>query len=326
MGPFGIRVPCAADQLLHVCVDGLQPGVGTRLPWAADAFSLCAGGDVDWQRLVTETARRQLALPVRKALRWIRAHLEAPIPDFALEQLETLPVTAAERCELRAKLDPGRLTAGLRIRWAHHARAATGRGCGRASTLAHFVPYLQQVWGLAHVGQLPFAVLRRGMAGSGSASAGRRRSRERGDRIPRRATTKRASSGGWPNEIRRAFPGRCARCDPSDGRRRSDPCPPYTRNVPQHPRKRRSPLRSSCPRCLDDRSRRDALGRHRWGRLADQGRRCALRQDLWRDGLIVAAVDEAGATGRSGRLRTPPRSSRSRSRKSRRLRTSKTFS
>lgn len=165
LGPLRIRVPCGADQLLHVCVDGLQPGVGTRLPWAADALSICVGGDVDWQRLVTETARRQLALPVREALRWIRAYLEAPIPDFAVEQLETLPVTAAERRELRAKLDPGRLTAGLRIRWAHHARAATRRGCGRASTLAYFVPYLQQVWGLAHLGQLPSAVLRRGMAG-----------------------------------------------------------------------------------------------------------------------------------------------------------------
>ena len=161
--PFRIRVPCAADQLLHVCVDGLQPGVGTRLPWAADAFYLCVGGDVDWQRLARETARRRLALPVRTALRWIQEHLEAPVPEFALERLEALPVTAAERRELRAKLDPGRLTAALRIRWAHHARAAAERGCGRASTLARFVPYLQQVWGLAHVGQLPSAVLRRGI-------------------------------------------------------------------------------------------------------------------------------------------------------------------
>ena len=164
LGPFGVRVPCAADQLLHVCVDGLHPGVGTRLPWAADAFSLCAGGNVDWQRLVTETARRRLALPVRTALRWIREHLEAPVPDFALERLEALPVTAAERRELRAKLDPGRPTAGLRILWAHHSRVVAERGCGRASTLARFVPYLQQVWGLAHVGQLPSAVLRRGLA------------------------------------------------------------------------------------------------------------------------------------------------------------------
>jgi Uncharacterised nucleotidyltransferase len=163
LGPFRIRVPCAADQLLHVCIDGLQPGVGTRLPWAADAFSLCLGGDVDWQRLVTETARRRLALPVRTALRWIRDHLDAPVPGSALERLEALPVTAAERRELRAKLDPARPTAGLRIRWAHHARAAAERGCGRASTLARFVPYMQQAWGLAHVGQLPSAVLRRGM-------------------------------------------------------------------------------------------------------------------------------------------------------------------
>jgi hypothetical protein len=124
---------------------------------------LCVSGDVDWQRLVTETARRRLALPVRTALHWIREHLKAPVPDFALERLEALPVTAAERRELRAKLHPERPTAGLRIRWAHHARAAAGRGCGRASTLARFVPYLQQVWGLAHVGQLPSAVLRRGI-------------------------------------------------------------------------------------------------------------------------------------------------------------------
>lgn len=163
LGPFGIRVPCTADQLLHVCVDGLQPGVGTRLPWSANAFALCVGGDVDWERLVTETARRRVALPVRTALRWIREHLKASVPDVVMERLEALPVTAAERRELRAKLNPWRPTTGLRIRWAHHMRAAAGRGCGRAATLAGFGPYLQQVWGLAHLGQLPSAVLRRGI-------------------------------------------------------------------------------------------------------------------------------------------------------------------
>jgi hypothetical protein len=162
LGPFDIRVPCAADQLLHVCVDGLQPGLKTQWPWAADAFSLAASGEVDWQRLLTETARRRLALPVRTALHWIREHLQAPVPDLTLEQLAALPVTGAERCELRAKLDPGRPTSGVRILWAHHARAAAARGCGRTGTLARFVPYLEQVWDLAHVGQLPSAVLRRG--------------------------------------------------------------------------------------------------------------------------------------------------------------------
>jgi hypothetical protein len=163
LGPFGVRVPRAEDQLLHVCVDGLQPDVGTRGPWAADALSLCTGGDVDWRRLVTETARRRLALPVRTALRWIRERIEGPVPDDALERLEALPVSAAERRELRAKLDPARPTAGIRVLWAHHARAAAGRGGGGASTLARFVPYLQQAWGLAHVGQVPSAALRRGL-------------------------------------------------------------------------------------------------------------------------------------------------------------------
>jgi hypothetical protein len=163
LGPYAMRAPCAADQLLHVCIDGLQESLEPRIPWAADAFVLCAGGEVDWGRLAAEAARRRLALPVRTALRWIREELRAPVPDDALARLDALPVTRAERRELRAKLDPASRVARLRIHWSHHARAAAGAGRGRAATLVRFIPYLQQLWGVERAYQLPAYLLRRGM-------------------------------------------------------------------------------------------------------------------------------------------------------------------
>jgi hypothetical protein len=163
LGPFAARAPCAADQLLQVCIDGLQRGEGPRAPWAADAFVLCASGEVEWGRLCAEAARRRLALPLRTALRWIRDELAAPVPGVALARLEGLRVSAAERRELSAKLEPPRDAARLRVLWSHHARAAAGMGRGRAATLLRFVLYLRDALDLERVAELPAFILRRGL-------------------------------------------------------------------------------------------------------------------------------------------------------------------
>jgi Uncharacterised nucleotidyltransferase len=163
LGPCIVHAPGAADQLLHTCIDGPQRGVGPTVQWVADAFVLCASGSVDWERLAAASARRRLALPVRTALRWIREHLDAPVPDSVLAGLDALPVTVAERRELDAKLGSARGTARLRVLWSHHARAAAEADLGRASTLAGFIPYVQHRWGVAHLWQLPAFILRRGL-------------------------------------------------------------------------------------------------------------------------------------------------------------------
>jgi len=173
--------PAACDLLLHVCVHGLSSAGGPAIRWAADAFTLAAlsaraakgaPDAIDWARLAREAASRRLALPVGAALRWIRDHLDAPVPEDALARIEGLPVSAAERAELAAKVRPLRGANVLRYYWFQHRRAAGG---GLLRDLACFPAFLRVHWGLDHAALLPYyllvRILRRAWEGAGLGDA-----------------------------------------------------------------------------------------------------------------------------------------------------------
>ncbi len=163
LGARAVRIPCAADQLLHVVVHGLQWSPLPPLRWAADAFLLVASDAMDWDRLAREASRRSLTLPVRTGLRWVRERLEAAVPADALARLDAAPVSRAERSELAAKWRPMNGIASLEVHWAHHRRRSSAHGLGALATLGGFPAYLQHNWGVDRLFHLPYEIIRRGL-------------------------------------------------------------------------------------------------------------------------------------------------------------------
>jgi hypothetical protein len=102
-----LRVLAAADQFLHVCAHGVTWNDVVPIRWIADALTILRRSpDFDWHRLMRQTERRRLLLPMRDALRYLASHLAAPIPETVLHSLDSLPVTKAERAEYQRTLQP----------------------------------------------------------------------------------------------------------------------------------------------------------------------------------------------------------------------------
>jgi hypothetical protein len=132
----GIRtqVLSAADQLLHTCVHGLRWSPVHGGYWVADVARVVqsANGGVDWDVLINESLRRDLAFQVHDALSFVATHGWADVPPDVLATLRRSRVSWAARLECRATRRPVVSLAGLFVIWRGWRRAVRGAAGDRA--------------------------------------------------------------------------------------------------------------------------------------------------------------------------------------------------
>ena len=160
-------VPCPADQLLHTCAHGAAWSQVPPLRWVADAMTvLRAAPELDWDRLLAQTTRRGLSLPLRATLGYLREVFGAPVPASFLQQLANLPVTAEQRLRHLERMHPHHLRS-RRVTLAMHLlayRLAVTRDEARRGAFG-FLRHLQEVWKLDSLTRVPLHALLRGWRG-----------------------------------------------------------------------------------------------------------------------------------------------------------------
>lgn len=151
---------CPADQLLHVCMHGARSGPVQPVGWVADAMMLleASEGAIDWDRLLAQTARRRLVVPMGGALRFLHAGLGAAIPREVLERIAAMPSSRTERWEHRVKVAPRPLLGSLPVLWFDYARLAEDASLGQR--LLGFPRYLQCTFRTKALWSLPWDMLR----------------------------------------------------------------------------------------------------------------------------------------------------------------------
>lgn len=92
IGGVATHAPYPADQLLHVCADGISVEWVHGIRWIPDALAVLRH-PIDWDRFVYRAGRHRLTTPARAALALLASLFDAPIPNLVLEQLNALPRT-----------------------------------------------------------------------------------------------------------------------------------------------------------------------------------------------------------------------------------------
>lgn len=162
-----------AHQVLHIVAHGLRWSQSPSLHWLADLVLLLrrAAGTIRWGDLAQATLARGLVLQLRSALEYARDRLQAPVPAWALADLERLPVPRGASLEMRLRERPPGLLSGLLLHWFDHRRLAGPTSWWRA--LAGFPHYMRQAWGLGSLRGLPLAAARKSTERLRTARAGR---------------------------------------------------------------------------------------------------------------------------------------------------------
>jgi hypothetical protein len=162
----GMTVPtlCSADMLLHLLVHGLWAGSAANVRWVADSAVVIrvAGDDLDWDRLLDQTVRRDLVVPVVNGLRFLADVVDAGVPPRAVNDLLRVPVRGRTRRayeHIMGETGETDLLGGLAGTRAYWARQSYKWGPWRAG---RDLPYfLQDNWNLDHPAQVPLEAVRK---------------------------------------------------------------------------------------------------------------------------------------------------------------------
>ena len=143
----------ATDQLLHVCVHGLQRELQENLRWIVDAIAILRheAEPIDWPRLLEQVVRRRLVLQARYCFEYLTATFAAPVPPQVLGQLRGAPVSWLERMEFRARLRPEPRGALAQLVVSHQDEVRRGN----ASLQAFHRSLPRYFWGAARWWQMP---------------------------------------------------------------------------------------------------------------------------------------------------------------------------
>ncbi|MDX6767715.1 MAG: nucleotidyltransferase family protein [Candidatus Methylacidiphilales bacterium] len=88
------KILCPADQFLHACEHGTHYSPSSSLQWLVDACFILRRSStrMDWDRLLEQTGKFSLTLPVRHTLAFLAEQFDESIPGHVMRQLARSPV------------------------------------------------------------------------------------------------------------------------------------------------------------------------------------------------------------------------------------------
>lgn len=92
-----------SDAFLHTVVHGMRWNEVAAIRWIPDAMAILrgVGPQIDWDRVLSEAARRRLVLRFGQGVRYLRERFDAPIPDDVMTRSRAPQPSYVERMEYR---------------------------------------------------------------------------------------------------------------------------------------------------------------------------------------------------------------------------------
>jgi len=153
-----------ADMLLHLIVHGLWSGSAANVRWCADSTTVVrhAGDALDWDRVLDQTVRRDLVIPVSNGVRFIEDVCDAPVPRSVINELARVPVSRRTRraytVTMRDPTGPAIIGGllGMQAYWVHQSAK-----WGPLRSARDLPAFVQDNWNLDRPSQVPAEAVRK---------------------------------------------------------------------------------------------------------------------------------------------------------------------
>lgn len=157
---FPVRILNPTDRAFYVCVAKSPMNSDYQLSRLADAVAILnsSASEIDWEKLLTQAQKYNFVGALQTSLTQLNEILKVSIPAVILQKLSKLPLSELERQEERiAKSKQKTVLDRLALRYCQYNRIA------RPFQLLGFIRYLQYLWGVEHLWEVPLQATRRGM-------------------------------------------------------------------------------------------------------------------------------------------------------------------
>lgn len=165
--PAGARpvlLPDPADLLLMICTQGVRWNPASQLQWIADAVTVMRSGRMTWDRLLEQSVRCRMVLPLRQALRYVREVIGEAMPAEVVRALEAMPVAPVDAKAYRTAVAP---VFGLAANWRFHRQCCARAFGGGLRGYLRYVrairpdipPWSLPFWGVSYVARKLFPAI-----------------------------------------------------------------------------------------------------------------------------------------------------------------------
>jgi len=90
--------PSSTEQLLHVCIHGMEYNEVPTIRWVADAMTILkTNPHIDWNHLEKIAFHHGLVLPLRETMNYLYHTFKAPIPKLWLQKLKQMVILNEEK-------------------------------------------------------------------------------------------------------------------------------------------------------------------------------------------------------------------------------------
>jgi hypothetical protein len=147
---------CPADQLMHACMHASHWNPVSPVRGIADAYTILKNGEIDWARFLAQSAKRDIVLPMRAAITYLRDGLKADIPATVIASLQQLPVSALAKVQYDLMVHPHRDHSTAVKLWYHYKQyRRLSKIYERQNLLMRFPTFLRDTWNLDETSQVP---------------------------------------------------------------------------------------------------------------------------------------------------------------------------
>ncbi len=141
-----VSVLSHTDQLFHILIHGARWNAIAPLRWIPDAVMILRKSEssIDWDRMINESRRRCLVLPLKNTLLYIHEVFKAPVPAETISKLIQMKPLLSERLEFHMQGRPRGIIRDIIYLWFTHVRTS-----GTPETIKlvfEFPSFLRKFW------------------------------------------------------------------------------------------------------------------------------------------------------------------------------------
>ncbi len=156
------KIICCTDMLFHACIQATRANKKiTPIRYLADLYIIISAypSRIDWKRLVSQSTRLNMILPVKESLKYIKTTFNAQISSEVLEDIEKTKVSKIDKVGYRARSRSRDLVGFIPSYWTLYLYQTLPEG---VYSLSGFIRFLKTYWGLKHFWQIPLIIIHRG--------------------------------------------------------------------------------------------------------------------------------------------------------------------